>query len=170
MKKYFFLFIALSFSFTSCDEQEEQQTCSCSSDPIDKYHYISASDTENIAIPTAFTPNGDGRNDKFYVYGYHINSLNVIVRDGNTVVFQTLNQNTGWDGAINGSVPACQTFDYDITATLASGTIKHFEGTVTLFNSSSCPDNFLNCVFGYNYDGASFNPGMWHGENFPGCD
>jgi gliding motility-associated-like protein len=67
-------------------------------------------DTEpccNVSLPDAFTPNGDGRNDKFRIIttGHHSAiSFQVINRWGQ-IVFSTTNENEGWDGTIKG-VPA----------------------------------------------------------------
>lgn len=170
MKKFFFLFAALSIAFTACDEDEEAVVCSCSSD-VDVYYYSDSLLTESFAIPTAFTPNGDGVNDLFFVYGISISSLTLVVKDGNTTVFQSADQNYGWDGTINGNAPPdCQTFDYVVDAILISGTTKHFEGTITLYGNtlSPCPDNLNDCVFGNTFDGTGFNPGISNGETF-GC-
>lgn len=55
-------------------------------------------------LPTAFSPNGDGRNDKFGIISnghYKIYNFRVVNRAGN-VVFSTTNQNEYWDGTHNG--------------------------------------------------------------------
>jgi|GEM_PF-1224187 len=169
MKKYFFLFALLGLLLPSCDEEEETQVCSCSSD-FDEYYYSDSLLTEGIFIPNAFTPNFDGRNDVFAVAGTGISSLSVVIKDGNTTVFQTANQSIGWDGTVNGNIPDFQTFDYVVDAVFTSGTTKHFESTITLYGNtlSPCPDNILDCVFGNTFDGTGFNPGISNGETF-GC-
>jgi len=165
MKKYFFLIALTSVLTLGCDNEEESVICSCSQD-VDVYFYTDSLLTEGVAVPNAFSPNYDGVNDLFYVYGTGISSLSVVVKDGSTIVFQTINQNNGWDGTVNGNVPACQTFDYVVDAVLSSGTTKHFEGTVTIYTSTPCPDNLMNCVFPNTFDGSGFNPSFTNGETF----
>lgn len=50
-------------------------------------------------IPNAFTPNNDGINDVFRVYGRSINSVHLVVFDRfGEKVFESGNMNNGWDG------------------------------------------------------------------------
>lgn len=55
--------------------------------------------------PNAFTPNGDGRNDVFMVYGEGIDNntfeMYVFDRWGNPI-FTSRDMNKGWDGKVNG--------------------------------------------------------------------
>ncbi len=57
-----------------------------------------------IAVPTAFSPNGDGLNDSFYPLNAY-KALNLIFRVYNRygqVVFETKDWNKHWNGSING--------------------------------------------------------------------
>ncbi|SDF51201.1 gliding motility-associated C-terminal domain-containing protein [Chitinophaga filiformis] len=57
-----------------------------------------------VVAPTAFSPNGDGRNDIFKPKGYGVaayNNFSVMDRWGN-VVFTTKNIEAGWDGTYRG--------------------------------------------------------------------
>jgi gliding motility-associated-like protein len=70
------------------------------------YHFIKVMDNCYIAVPTAFTPNGDGLND----YLYPLNafkatdlSFKVFNRYGQ-LVFSSKNWLTKWDGKINGVI------------------------------------------------------------------
>lgn len=57
----------------------------------------------DLLIPNSFTPNGDFRNDIFYAYGSVAKTfaMRIYSRWG-TVVFETTNQRTGWNGRYNG--------------------------------------------------------------------
>jgi gliding motility-associated-like protein len=57
----------------------------------------------DIYVPNAFTPNGDGKNDLFYVFpvGFGLDYLKIFDRWGN-LVFATANHTKGWDGTFNG--------------------------------------------------------------------
>lgn len=58
---------------------------------------------DDIFIPNTFTPNGDGLNDVFRVYGYIVQEMNVMIfNQWGEKVFQTRSQGTGWDGTFNG--------------------------------------------------------------------
>ncbi|WP_066759213.1 gliding motility-associated C-terminal domain-containing protein [Crocinitomix algicola] len=52
-----------------------------------------------VGVPTAFSPNGDGVNDVLFVKGLGIESLSFIIYNRyGEMVFETTNQNIGWDG------------------------------------------------------------------------
>lgn len=54
---------------------------------------------EGVGVPTAFSPNGDGNNDILYVKGYALESISFTVYNRyGQVVFETSDQNIGWDG------------------------------------------------------------------------
>lgn len=57
----------------------------------------------DIYVPNAFTPNGDGKNDLFYVFpvGFSLDYLKIFDRWGN-LVFVTADYTKGWDGTFNG--------------------------------------------------------------------
>lgn len=53
----------------------------------------------SVYIPNAFSPNGDGWNDEFYVKGFFtLNSLKIIDKYNN-VMFETTDRNEHWRGA-----------------------------------------------------------------------
>jgi gliding motility-associated-like protein len=59
---------------------------------------------DDIYIPNAFTPNGDGKNDKFHVLAlddYQLGSFTIYNRWGR-IVFKGSNTADGWDGTFNG--------------------------------------------------------------------
>src|SRR5258706_7546293 len=55
---------------------------------------------EGFYIPTAFTPNNDGKNDVFrpMLFGNVIKYKFIIYNRWGEIVFQTSNLNKGWDG------------------------------------------------------------------------
>jgi len=56
-----------------------------------------------LYLPNAFTPDGDGQNDVLYVRGIYIEELEFMIFDrwGN-LIFETKDQNVGWDGTYKG--------------------------------------------------------------------
>ncbi|MFM7645713.1 MAG: gliding motility-associated C-terminal domain-containing protein [Sphingomonadales bacterium] len=60
----------------------------------------------DIYVPTGFTPNGDGKNDKFTPFPVGMKSYNYfrIFNRWGQVVFQTRALNEGWDGTIGGQL------------------------------------------------------------------
>ena len=60
-----------------------------------------------LAIPTAFTPNGDGRNDVLEVKGKYLRNYIFVVYDRNgQEVFRGNQHSDVWDGSIRGRAPA----------------------------------------------------------------
>jgi gliding motility-associated-like protein len=87
----------------------------------------------SIYIPEAFSPNGDGQNDVFYVRCDCIKTMNFIIFDrwGNKV-FETNNNSIGWDGRYKGQPMNTGTYVYYITALLNDGTKFMKKGNVEL--------------------------------------
>lgn len=87
----------------------------------------------NIYIPNAFTPNGDGENDLLFVRGNNITELLFRVFDRwGEKVFETTNQNIGWDGTFNGRDCDPAVFVWYVEA-LCEGGDKFFKkGNVTI--------------------------------------
>lgn len=84
-------------------------------------------------VPNAFTPNGDGNNDVFMVFGEGIRSvdLKVFNRWGEKV-YESNNQFDGWDGTYKGAIQNTNVFVYEVTATYLDGKKMDKKGTVTL--------------------------------------
>ena len=90
--------------------------------------HITVVDKSYFTIPTAFTPNGDGVNDKLNVRGIGITSLDYfrIYNQWGKLVFETHRLNDGWDGTINGIAQNTASFVWiargkDITGSVLSG-------------------------------------------------
>lgn len=88
----------------------------------------------NFFIPTAFTPNGDGKNDVFRIENVQFEKLltfKIYNRLGQ-LVFDTKNVINGWDGTFNGKPAAADTYFYVIEVVLPDGTHQTFKGDITL--------------------------------------
>jgi gliding motility-associated-like protein len=71
--------------------------------PVNVYIRYTPCASSNIFVPNAFSPNNDGKNDKLFVRGNFIQSVYFTVYDRwGQKVFETRDQNTGWDGTYRG--------------------------------------------------------------------
>ena len=71
-----------------------------------------------IFIPNAFTPNGDGENDVLYVRGNSITEINLAIYNRwGEVVFESQDQNLGWDGTFKGKEVDPAVYVYHLEAT-----------------------------------------------------
>jgi gliding motility-associated-like protein len=92
-----------------------------------------------VTFPTAFTPNNDGRNDRFrpIFKGFHrFRSFRVVNRWGQTV-YETINSDGGWDGTLNGVPQDMGVYYYFITFDCEDGKSdkeKIEKGEVTLIS------------------------------------
>ena len=93
-----------------------------------------------LSIPNAFTPNGDGHNDIFYLLGgptgSFIEDFAIFNRWGQRV-FQQHNvppgdPGYGWNGRINGTLAPTDTYVYMITLKLTDGSRHPYQGSVIL--------------------------------------
>lgn len=86
-----------------------------------------------IYVPNAFTPNGDGRNDEFKVYGDPIDELELIVYDRwGEKVFETSQKDDGWDGTFRGKSLASDVYAYYVRVLCFNGEEFITKGNVTL--------------------------------------
>jgi gliding motility-associated-like protein len=86
-----------------------------------------------VFIPDAFSPNGDGHNDVFKVYGHCITELTLQVFDrwGNQV-YSGSDPSAGWDGSYGGSLMNTGTYIYQVQYTLSNGTKTKTKGNFSL--------------------------------------
>jgi gliding motility-associated-like protein len=85
-------------------------------------------------VPTAFTPNGDGRNDVFRPVNLRFQKLvdfRVFNRWG-TEVFQSSDFTRGWDGTFKGEPADMGVYFYNIIVAMPDGTQKTLSGDFTL--------------------------------------
>ena len=93
-----------------------------------------------LSVPSAFTPNGDGHNDIFYVQGGPVNSVvetfEVFDRWGHQVFgvhgVAPGDNTAGWDGRINGNFAPTGAYVYMVEMKFADGSRKLYKGTVML--------------------------------------
>lgn len=86
-----------------------------------------------IAVPSAFSPNGDGANDVLFARGGGVQSftLKVFNRWGQ-VVFETHDLAKGWDGTFKGQPQEIETYAYVLTATFIDGSTYQKSGNISL--------------------------------------
>jgi gliding motility-associated-like protein len=93
-----------------------------------------------LAIPNAFTPNGDGRNDRLYVLGGPVNSVVeyfAVFNRWGVAVFRVNDAapgdaNAGWDGRVHGVAAPSGVYVYVVRMRFADGSKKLYNGTVML--------------------------------------
>ncbi len=90
----------------------------------------------SIDVPSAFSPNGDGINDKIYVKGWGIKELlyfKIYNRFGE-LVFSTNNINKGWDGRYKGKLQPVETYRYVAAVLSFDEKIRQKKGTIKLLH------------------------------------
>jgi len=87
----------------------------------------------DIYIPNSFTPNGDGKNDTWNVYGNTIKSVNITVyNQWGERIFSSSNQSKGWDGLGFGKTQPAGIYVYIAQIVLLDGTVMNRKGSVNL--------------------------------------
>jgi gliding motility-associated-like protein len=88
---------------------------------------------DQIFVPNAFTPNGDGRNDIVYVHSANIKSLKFYIYDQwGELLYTSLNQASGWDGTYKGTKEPVGVYVYYLEAVMNDGQWVNRKGTITL--------------------------------------
>lgn len=88
----------------------------------------------DIFVPTAFTPNHDGLNDKFTPLPVGIVSdyLLMVFNRWGELIFQSNQPNFGWDGTLKGNLAPPGVYVWYVKAKTLSGTMIEKKGTVAL--------------------------------------
>ena len=123
--------------------------------------FLFCQDSCILNMPNAFTPDGDGINDVFYVSGknYSLTEFSVFDAYG-TLVFTTTEQQKGWTGVHSGPNPppvATGRYLYHLVATTSSGTVidGYQEVQLVMDHYSPCFNDCVGPVFGDQFDPRS---------------
>jgi gliding motility-associated-like protein len=93
---------------------------------------INVKATDTLFVPSAFTPNGDGKNDIFNAFGIVNDFYMEIYNRWGERIFITNSILTGWDGTYKGTIQPTGTFAYFIKYKNQSNKFKDLKGTITL--------------------------------------
>jgi gliding motility-associated-like protein len=86
-----------------------------------------------LDVPNAFTPNGDGINDKVSVRSYGISKMTWrIYNRWGEKVFETNDRTQGWDGTFKGSLQPKEVYHYVLSVQFIDNTKYEKKGDITL--------------------------------------
>ncbi len=86
-----------------------------------------------VDVPSAFTPNGDGKNDKVFVRGFGIAQMNFKIYNRlGQVVFESGSPTYGWDGKFKGVLQPMDAYAYTLIVQFGDGTVVNKKGDITL--------------------------------------
>lgn len=90
-------------------------------------------DNPVVFVPNAFSPDGDGHNDVLMVNGNNINQMNMAIYNRwGQKIFETNDQNIGWDGTFNGQPLPPDVYGYYMQCTCDDGGKLFLKGNITL--------------------------------------
>ncbi|RAJ77558.1 gliding motility-associated-like protein [Chitinophaga dinghuensis] len=88
---------------------------------------------EDFFVPNAFTPNGDGKNDVFRVYGSSVKSIELqVYTQWGEMVYSSNDITKGWDGTFKGRQQPVGVYVYALKATMQNGAVINKKGAVNL--------------------------------------
>jgi gliding motility-associated-like protein len=86
-----------------------------------------------VGVPNAFSPNGDGHNDKLFIRGDNFKEATLIIYNRlGQKLFETTNPDTGWDGSYNGELQYIDVYIYLLEITFLDGKKMTKKGNVAL--------------------------------------
>lgn len=84
-------------------------------------------------VPSAFSPNGSGENEIFYVLGGPFTEMELrIYNKWGELIFVSTSQAVGWDGTRDGVMQPVGVYVYTVHAVTPDGQAHYLEGDVTL--------------------------------------
>ena len=87
----------------------------------------------NFYIPNAFTPNNDGKNDVFKVYGSYIKTMQLkIFNQWGELIFESNDINNGWDGTQRGRLQPTGVYIYIVKVTFIDNQTINKTGSINL--------------------------------------
>ncbi|UPK71780.1 gliding motility-associated C-terminal domain-containing protein [Chitinophaga filiformis] len=88
---------------------------------------------DGVYIPSGFSPNGDGLNDVWKVYGAVVREIHFMVfNQWGEKIFESNNPQLGWDGSYKGKAQPSGVYIYICKLKLADGTQVDRKGTLNL--------------------------------------
>ncbi|MFH0896245.1 MAG: gliding motility-associated C-terminal domain-containing protein [Bacteroidota bacterium] len=88
----------------------------------------------SMNVVSAFTPNGDGVNDLYYVKGTNINSVHLrIINRWGQLLYEATGENPGWDGKYNGNDVSSGVYYYIVEVIFKDGELRNKAGAIHLF-------------------------------------
>ncbi len=87
----------------------------------------------NPAVPSGFTPNGDGKNDVLYVKGGPFTTLDFrVFNEWGNQIFHSKEQSVGWDGQYKGSIQQAGRYIWTVSGEVIDGRTVKMAGEVIL--------------------------------------
>ena len=88
---------------------------------------------ESLYIPNSFTPNGDGKNEMFYVYGSRIKNIDIkIFNRWGELLFTSTSIQEGWDGTYKNQLSKEDVYICLASCTWESGASEVFRRNINL--------------------------------------
>jgi gliding motility-associated-like protein len=110
-----------------------------------QFYSVQGGDTAALYFPNAFTPNGDGINDVFYLLGRNIASASCRIYEASgRQIFESNDIFAGWDGSLNGKPAPIGIYAVKVTAFSTFGTSINLQGTVSILGGQFDGDNSRN--------------------------
>gem|GEM_PF-2418912 len=144
--------VAVATVVTSCIKSGNNPVAKKVTDTCTNVYLVKANDTMLVCLPTAFTPNGDGKNDIYQPIGAYLDSFRnfqMSIYASDTLIYQSNCIDSGWDGT-DRNKKRCTGYRYDVHIN-----IKYPNGKI----SSNCsyvflvPTNPINgCIQAVNTD------------------
>jgi large repetitive protein len=88
---------------------------------------------KDVFVPNVFSPNGDGKNDKLFVYGNYITQVDMhIFNQWGQEIYIIDSKTKGWDGTFKGKPQPVGVYVYALKAVMTDGRTISMKGSITL--------------------------------------
>ncbi len=94
---------------------------------------IEVSKPHDLYIPNSFSPNGDGNNDEWLIFGKNLVSIQIFIyTKRGELVYKSNDVKKGWNGYYRGELARIDAYTYMIKSEFLDGTKKQYTGILNL--------------------------------------
>ena len=136
------LMAAICSLISSCKKCQSLTLCPSVNTQFMSVH---GADTCTLYVPNVFTPNGDGLNDYFLMFGRNISNVKCMIYDGSQKVYELDNLSQWWDGSVNGGINS-KVYTIQVTGLSTYGDPISINGTVSIIGGQFFGTNSQSAV------------------------
>lgn len=146
------IYVTSAVFLASCMKGHNNNIVKTTADTCTNVYLAKENDSVLVCLPTAFTPNGDGKNDVYAPIGIYLDSFRsfqMSVYASDTLVYQSTCIDSGWNGT-DLNKKKCTGYKYDVRVNVKYPSGKTYSNCTYVFLIPANPIN--GCIQAFSND------------------